>query len=529
MAYNARNRLRSMGGIMASSPELMQAAGYQQGGTVAPVVPPVVGAPQSPGMPPEGLNFAEWMELSRREREDLGYPVSIVGGQMHFPDHTTRVLPSGVVDTPRQRESQEFRQRFYDAVGDPLDPFLNPDRALSDVVGFSQRAAGVPLDALGGLASIAGLDSAAAGLEKASDYYYNVGRANIRDGLSTSLGMDSETLSLEPEEFGPALEQVRRDKELGKDTRTNAQLELQRVMPGGMRVGEEDPKILADTKMEESREARAAAQRQLQETAPEELLTIGGKLATLEQLAPPPEDNDNTPSAKRTLRERYEQRLELFKDIFGESDEARARDRAMSLAMLGLAIASGQSPNALTNIAQGAMAGVQGMSEQEQARREREEGIKTMALQTAIDEMSAADRAEAEAAESQLEFERDVDLKLLEQGAGGGASRFNKDDTPADVYREVFQTLSSVMSVEEARQRALEQANNHLVLVRPRLTEEQFAAELRGLQALSGAQAPAPTPDQRIKELREQGVSDEQIKQGFQAAFPELDPSDYGL
>jgi len=490
MAYNARNRLRSMGGIMASSPELMQAAGYQQGGTVAPVVPPVVGAPQSPGMPPEGLNFAEWMELSRREREDLGYPVSIVGGQMHFPDHTTRVLPSGVVDTPRQRESQEFRQRFYDAVGDPLDPFLNPDRALSDVVGFSQRAAGVPLDALGGLASIAGLDSAAAGLEKASDYYYNVGRANIRDGLSTSLGMDSETLSLEPEEFGPALEQVRRDKELGKDTRTNAQLELQRVMPGGMRVGEEDPKILADTKMEESREARAAAQRQLQETAPEELLTIGGKLATLEQLAPPPEDNDNTPSAKRTLRERYEQRLELFKDIFGESDEARARDRAMSL---------------------------------------REEGIKTMALQTAIDEMSAADRAEAEAAESQLEFERDVDLKLLEQGAGGGASRFNKDDTPADVYREVFQTLSSVMSVEEARQRALEQANNHLVLVRPRLTEEQFAAELRGLQALSGAQAPAPTPDQRIKELREQGVSDEQIKQGFQAAFPELDPSDYGL
>ena len=154
---------------------------------------------------------------------------------------------------------------------------------------------------------------------------------------------------------------------------------------------------------------RAAATRNALEDLPTEALPetladpneaerIGQEtLRVLEETAPPPPSDDNTPSAKRTLRERYNQRLELFKDIFGESDEARARDRAMSLAMLGLAIASGQSPNALTNIAQGAMAGLQGMSEQERARREREQGLQQAALTSVLDEQAAAAAAEAEA------------------------------------------------------------------------------------------------------------------------------------
>jgi hypothetical protein len=91
------------------------------------------------------------------------------------------------------------------------------------------------------------------------------------------------------------------------------------------------------------------------------VFTIAGRRSAGEVGAP----------TKKDLRSRYKEKIELFKEIYGEDDEDRARDKAMSLAMLGLAIASGQSPDALTNIAQGAMAGVQGMSEQEQARRER--------------------------------------------------------------------------------------------------------------------------------------------------------------
>ena len=125
---------------------------------------------------------------------------------------------------------------------------------------------------------------------------------------------------------------------------------------------------------------------------------------------------------KRDLRSQYRKNIELFKEIYGESDEDRARDKAMSLAMLGLAIASGQSPNALTNIAQGTMAGLQGMSEQEQARRERDRGLQTLALETAIAESEAETEAARQAAESALDFRRDVYLLGLNGGNPYGST-----------------------------------------------------------------------------------------------------------
>jgi hypothetical protein len=138
-------------------------------------------------------------------------------------------------------------------------------------------------------------------------------------------------------------------------------------------------------------------------------------------LAPPPDPDDNTPKAKRTLRDRYEKRMKLFKDIFGESDEARARDRAMSLAMTGLAIASGQSPNALTNIAQGAAAGLQGMSEQEQARREQQRELKTLAFETALEDMTAEEEARQEALERRQDAALDLELARMDSGSGYGS------------------------------------------------------------------------------------------------------------
>ena len=67
--------------------------------------------------------------------------------------------------------------------------------------------------------------------------------------------------------------------------------------------------------------------------------------------------NGDTPD----IRARAEERIKLFQDLFG-SDEPTARDRAMQFAMIGLAIAAGQSPNALTNIASGLLAGTQAMT-----------------------------------------------------------------------------------------------------------------------------------------------------------------------
>lgn len=87
-----------------------------------------------------------------------------------------------------------------------------------------------------------------------------------------------------------------------------------------------------------------------------------------------------------TLRSRYQQRLELFQEVFG-SDEPTARDRAMQLAMIGLAIASGQSPNALQNIASGALAGMQAMSQQERERRNQQRELRSLAVESAMQDI----------------------------------------------------------------------------------------------------------------------------------------------
>jgi hypothetical protein len=78
----------------------------------------------------------------------------------------------------------------------------------------------------------------------------------------------------------------------------------------------------------------------------------------------------------------------------GEGAKKDDREKAMAnLAMIGLAIAAGQSPDALTNIAQGALSGMQAIRAQEA----REEDLVRESRLTALEMAeSAADRASRE-------------------------------------------------------------------------------------------------------------------------------------
>jgi hypothetical protein len=78
----------------------------------------------------------------------------------------------------------------------------------------------------------------------------------------------------------------------------------------------------------------------------------------------------------------------------GEGKDEDSRKKAMAnLAMIGLAIAAGQSPDALTNIAQGALSGMQAMTAQEARERDLERESRLTALEMTE---KAADRASAE-------------------------------------------------------------------------------------------------------------------------------------
>ena len=98
-------------------------------------------------------------------------------------------------------------------------------------------------------------------------------------------------------------------------------------------------------------------------------------------------ENDNPdPEDLETLAQR---RIELYRRLFGE-DEPTPRDKNMQLAMIGLAIAAGQSPDALTNIAQGALTGLQAISAEDSARRDRDRELRGAAVSGLLSEQADA-------------------------------------------------------------------------------------------------------------------------------------------
>jgi hypothetical protein len=163
----------------------------------------------------------------------------------------------------------------------------------------------------------------------------------------------------------------------------------------------------------------------------------------LAPLMPQPGDTD------ADVRAKYKDRLKLFQEILGE-DEAGARNKGMDLAMIGLAIMSGQSPNFLTNIAQGGVAGLQAMSARDEAARERQRLLRTTALESVLDEEAAAKSAAATAAEKALDRQTRIDVANI--GADGGT-----DYTPAELvtYRTAYNAAFKAATERGAKPQAV--------------------------------------------------------------------------
>lgn len=75
---------------------------------------------------------------------------------------------------------------------------------------------------------------------------------------------------------------------------------------------------------------------------------------------------------------------DLFSEMLGESDEDKAEEKWLNMAMIGFAIASGESPSALQNIAGGLLEGTSMMMDQRAEDRKREDTITTLAIEQAL-------------------------------------------------------------------------------------------------------------------------------------------------
>ena len=477
MPYDARNKLRSMGGIMASSPELMQAAAqrFNNGGiamTTAPMAPvrpavqyndimrpqmepPVVGlgrvTPVRPaGLPdrlPAGLaNFSmqDWRKMTRQQRKAAGLPVSELGGQLFFdrfgvglglvePD--TRYTSEGPVETEAERLMAGSSAMYSLGQQNTRDILSLPEVIVGGVPyrvdvktksvfrsdGFPVRGAEAELalkQAAEALHAAERATSSAA--ERRAGKKLEANKARLQELEEAKVGGVAPRSSAAAEEEAALKEENRAlGRELGSFASAEDTVMAQEVAPSMTpeQMTEEGRKALeglVPPKSEDPAEAEKIAQ---------------DAMSVLLRTQQPTGDGgdgggggvgDGEEAPAKSLEDYYKDARALISKVYGEEDDG-VDNRMMDLAMIGLAIAAGQSPNALTNIAQGLLVGTQGIAERREAERERERGLRTLALETAIAQQTAATKAEREAA--RMDVEQQNRLELEREKARLGAYR----------------------------------------------------------------------------------------------------------
>ena len=206
----------------------------------------------------------------------------------------------------------------------------------------------------------------------------------------------------------------------------------------------------------------------------------------------------------------------------GKKDVNTRKQAMANLAMIGLAIASGQSPNALTNIAQGALSGMQAIRAREADVEERDEAMRLAAFKMASEQKAAQAAAEARAAESDLDRMNRLQVAQIGAESRGGAGRNPRavEDFVQNVYTE---SLKAAQDVAPPQDMLEDEAPEAYAARKSRIA-------LREQQTMfPGTYGPNPDILSRIQEAQKSGVDPKKLRTDFTSQFPGVDPSLYGL
>ncbi len=147
-----------------------------------------------------------------------------------------------------------------------------------------------------------------------------------------------------------------------------------------------------------------------------------------------------------TYKQRVEARFKVLKDLMGEDQAKDIRsDKNYNLMMLGLRIAAGQDPNALTNIAAGAGQQLQEFGEASgEASQRRAEKIESLTMLAASD---VSEEMKAEAAREFSKSEREA-TQLFQAGEAKEGREFQFD---MNVFDKNFASLESSLTRQHDR------------------------------------------------------------------------------
>jgi hypothetical protein len=496
---NARNRLNQLGGIMASSPELMQTVQrFDEGGGVNANIP--FGAQTAANLMARGM---------------LSQPITSIRDFVGYDPQQTGI-------SSLQREAAARGKAFDAGQAMPLSPLARP--AVTGIQGGEafMRSPGAQqtiqnlqsmapdtlfAEAMGALR----MDPRSMPSDLPEDVFVYGASAPSGDQI---VGMDTSELPEDVFVYGASAPSG--DQIVGMDTRESpsfadiskrvaaGEIPADVFVPSGSRLAagtdeapkprssllmvQGTPKDIAKTQelannlfdktfgnlvnkeTSKDKPTKSDAYAALPSTSnkeniqkdPEAALSFGAKIDAVakEFLGSNADENDKNdlileltgrkdPQKSMSTKDRYKENLELYREVFGENPEEDRKIDGYNLAMMGFLIASGDSPNALQNIARGAAAGVERIQKTAEARKARDEKLKLAALQRAATQEDAEterqttwaqtlykDAREGKRAQDKMKFELATLNIKLEQEQELANDKAVSDQTRADANNE---------------------------------------------------------------------------------------------
>jgi len=336
---DARTKLLNMGGIIASSPELMQAAQPMQ-----TMMSPVT---------------------QQRNMNQGGYiPGYDKGGHVH-PHNTQQQISSTF---------QPVRETLKDTGGQIGNLATVPANYLNSLLAGT---GGLSTDVLSGLVSAFGFTEQGKKFADDADRAYKTsgeqvraGNANLLKGLGIDVSEDpsafmanmTSSANASTEQEVDNLAETNREDSLGGADQLNPdRLAEQEALVQTQEALARAEQLLKDKTLSEEKKAEAAA------------LLIGEDL-------------------KGTDKERALQYKSLIEDVFGKKTGAKTT-KALNKQLIGWTIAAGKSPRAVQNIAAGFIAGAKSEKVDIEKEQARTDAMSTLALNQMFKEDAASDLA----------------------------------------------------------------------------------------------------------------------------------------
>lgn len=400
---NARNKLNQMGGIMASSPELMGTVQRFAKGTQ-------VRAGQQPTL--FGVNASAI-------RNFLSNPIRSI-----FPQPTAQGVGSprnfglsgvGSSDDAALTPSRPSVRPSATPAADISIPDIPPVLSTTGILSGMDDAGLVPSQE--GIMSVPIIEDApysgvTSSLPRGSVKYVNTTPERIERGMEITSGQ---------RDFDQTIPGFFEDKKPAMQAEADRQLAEQRRIDDPEKIAQLKENMknpVKETTGSQAQTNKGSAQTKVTQNAPTVLETQVGDIDrtassfakdvvdAAESLTSETDKNDlflevankKEPEEKITLKQRFEKNKELAKELGlfqGDTEEDKKID-GYNLAMMGFLIASGDSPNALSNIAKGAAAGTENFRKTAQARKDRKDKLESFALTNALTDERAAIQWERE-------------------------------------------------------------------------------------------------------------------------------------